>query len=313
MTGLELSEKYYEEYGKAMIHEQFPELEAVLCTGLIGAGSECFGFDDDISKDHDFEPGFCIFLPEEALVSRRQEFELERAYSKLPCEFMGLRRSLAAPVGGRRRGVIRLSEFLKEKLGTENGELTQEAWLKIPAAALAEFTNGKIFRDDSGILSAVRQRTAAMPEDIRLKRLAGNILIMAQAGQYNYSRCTARGEGAAAQLAVFEFSKAAIETVFLLNRSYAPYYKWAFRAMDRLPLLSCTGAYLEFLMTTPNDESFAEDKYLRIEDVAADIIELLKKQQITEASCGDLEKHAYSVNDHIQDPNIRNLNIFYAV
>lgn len=313
MTGLELAEKYYEEYGRAMIHEQFPELEAVLCIALTGAGSECFGFDDEISCDHDFEPGFCIFLPGEDIVDRSSEFKLERAYSKLPKEFMGFKRSLLAPVGGSRRGVIRMSDFFRDKLGAKDGKLQTEAWLKIPSSALAEFTNGKIFRDDLGAFSEVRKNIAAMPEDIRLKRLAGNLMLMAQSGQYNYKRCLAHGETAAAQLAVFEFSKDAAETVFLLNKSYAPYYKWLFRAMDRLPVLPYTGAYLEFLMTTPNDEEYAEDKYLKIEELAADIIDVLKDLDISEAVCGDLEKHAYSVNDHIADPEIRNLNIFYSV
>ena len=69
MKGLELSHKFYLEYGAPMIHEQFPDLESVIAVGLVGSGSECMGFDDAISKDHDFEPGFCMFLPDEETVS----------------------------------------------------------------------------------------------------------------------------------------------------------------------------------------------------------------------------------------------------
>ena len=43
------------------------------------------------------------------------------------------------------------------------------------------------------------------------------------------------------------------------------------------------------------------------------IIGYLIENNMTKAICGDLEKHAYSVNDSINDPNIRNLNIFAAV
>ena len=49
MKGLELSRKFYETYGASMLHEKFPELEDKLAIGLVGDGSECFGYDDDIS------------------------------------------------------------------------------------------------------------------------------------------------------------------------------------------------------------------------------------------------------------------------
>ena len=83
MKGLELSRSYFENFGRTML-EEFPDILPKIAAGLCGSGSECFGFDDDISRDHDFEPGFCIFLPSEETVDRRSAFLLERAYSKLP-------------------------------------------------------------------------------------------------------------------------------------------------------------------------------------------------------------------------------------
>ena len=83
MNGLELSERFYLECGKPMLEEQFPALLPYLAAGLLGSGSECAGFDDETSRDHDFEPGFCLFLPGEDLIDRRTEFLLERAYAKL--------------------------------------------------------------------------------------------------------------------------------------------------------------------------------------------------------------------------------------
>ncbi|MBQ9562362.1 MAG: hypothetical protein IJU99_02815, partial [Lachnospiraceae bacterium] len=65
MNGLELSRAYFEAFGRQMLEEQFPELLPHLAAGLFGSGSECFGFVDEVSRDHDFEPGFCIFLPGE--------------------------------------------------------------------------------------------------------------------------------------------------------------------------------------------------------------------------------------------------------
>lgn len=313
MNGLELSRAFYESYGAPLLHEQFPEQEGLVAVGLVGSGSECLGFDDEVSRDHDFEPGFCLLLPGEDVIDRRTAFLLERAYAKLPKAFMGFKRSAVAPVGGARHGVLRTADFFTEKVGAPDGILTMDQWLKLPQQALLEATAGEIFRDDLGEVTAIRTALSAMPEDVRRKRLAGHLLIMAQAGQYNYLRCLKHGEPAAGQLAVNEFVKSCIEVVFLLNKAYAPYYKWSFRALRQLPKLSLTAETLEYLLTTGNDRSLAESKYDMIESTASDIIDELQTQGLTKAICGDLEKHAYSVNDGIEDGDVRNLNIFYAM
>ncbi|MEE3378141.1 MAG: hypothetical protein VZR35_06650, partial [Lachnospiraceae bacterium] len=64
---------------------------------------------------------------------------------------------------------------------------------------------------------------------------------------------------------------------------------------------------------TDNDAALAEEKQNVIEGICADIIDELMDQGITKAICGDLEKHAYSVNDMIADPAIRNMHILAAV
>lgn len=313
MTGIELARGFYEEYGAPMLREQFPELVSLIAVGLVGSGSECFGFDDEISRDHDFEPGFCLFIPDEEVIDRQLCFRLERAYAKLPKEYMGVRRQTMNPVGGNRHGVIRIGDFYKEKVGSRDGVLTTAQWLSLPSYSLAEATNGEVFRDDLGLFSGIRNALSEMPKDIRLKKLAGNLLLMAQAGQYNYNRCLSHGETGAAQLAAIEFAKSAMNVVFLLNRAYMPYYKWSFRAMRELPKLSGLAETLEFLISSDNSGDLAETKYLVIEDIASMVISELTEQGLTKAICGDLEKHAYSVNDAISDPDVRNLHIFAAV
>ncbi len=313
MNGLELSKAFYETCGRPMLEEQFPQLLPLLAAGMLGSGSECFGFDDEVSRDHDYEAGFCLFLPLEAVVDRRTAFLLERAYAKLPREFDGVTRSLMAPVGGARKGVLRLDEFFMEKIGSPDGTLTLSQWLTVPQQALAECTNGTVFFDRYGKLTAIREALAFYPEDIRRKKLAGNLLTMAQAGQYNYLRCIRHCETGAAQLAAAEFVKGAMAAVFLLNRVYHPYYKWSFRAMRALPKLSIEAELLEYLLTTDNEAGTYEEKYDVIEGIAADLIDELMEQGLTQATCGDLEKHAYSVNDGIGDGQVRNLHVLAAI
>ncbi|MCF0137841.1 MAG: DUF4037 domain-containing protein [Oscillospiraceae bacterium] len=309
MKGIEISAAYYEEHGRPMLERDFAELLPFLAVGLVGSGSERYGFDDEVSRDHDFEPGFCIFLPGEDVVDRRKEFLLERAYAKLPKEFMGFRRQPLSPVGGNRSGVIRTSAFYSSAVGSPDGRLSTEAWLRIPDYALAEAVNGAVWFDGYGEFSAIREYLSAMPEDIFLKRLAGNLLLMAQSGQYNYLRCLKHGEPLAAQLACNEFVNAAMKVKFLLCGKYMPYYKWSFRALRELP----GGAELEeklSLLLLSGDE---EAKYRRIEEIAGIFIAELTDRTLTKATCGDLEKHAYSVNDRIRDSGIRNMNIFSGV
>ncbi len=312
MRGIDIARAYYEAFGLPMLKEQFPDLLPYIACGLTGSGSECYGFDDDVSTDHDFEPGFCIFLPSEEIVSRRRAFELERAYAKLPKEFMGIQKSLMNPVGGPRRGVFRTSEYFMEKTGSKDGILTLQQWLTIPEYALAEAVNGEIFSDAYGEVTAIRSSLRHYPEDVRRKKLAGAVLLMAQSGQYNYQRCLKHGETGAAQLAVFEFARNTMETVFLLNQVYQPYYKWSFRALRQLDTLSIEAELLEYLLTTDNDAN-AEEKYNVIEGIASDIIDELIGQKLSEAVCGDLEKHAYSINDGIEDAQLRNMHILSAV
>lgn len=311
MKGLELARRYYEEYGKKMLEEEFSDILPFLAVGLVGSGSECLGFDDELSEDHDFEPGFCIFLPGEEIVDRKEAFRLERAYAKLPKEFMGYQRNLVAPAGGTRHGVIRTADFYAEKAGIKNGRIETQDWFAIPSYALREATDGEVFYDGFGEFSKIRKCLSEMPEDVRLKKIAGHVLLMAQSGQYNFPRILKRNEKAAAQLAVFEFVTHALQVIFLLNKAYMPYYKWSFRALRDLDLLSYLEAPLFEMMTTDNED--AQSKIYLIEDVSMEIIAAMQVQEITKAVCGDLEKHAYSVNDMIRDGDIRNRNILYAV
>lgn len=327
MKGLEIARAYYEQYGEPMLREKFPELMPFIAAGLTGSGSECWGFDDEVSRDHDFEPGFCLFLPGEDVVDRRTAFALERAYAALPKEFMGLRRSLVSPVGGARHGVLRTAEFMRDKVGKADGNLSLMEWLYMPDYILAEAVNGEIFVDGYGEVTAIRERLERRPEDVRLKKLAGQLLLMGQSGQYNYRRCLRHGETGAAQLAAVEFVRSSMAAVFLLNGVYQPYYKWSFRAMRALPKLALTAELLEYLLTTDNEADSAEEKYNVMEGIAADIIGELREQGLTGTDAGgeprgngltgavgeDLEKYAYLVNDRISDAQIRNLHVLAAV
>ena len=314
MTGLELSRAYWETYGRDMLEKDFPGTANYIAVGLCGSGSECLGFDDEISRDHDFEPGFCLFLPGEEIIDRKESFRLERAYMKLPQEFLGFHRARLSPVGGNRHGVIRMEDFLKEKTGTADGRLTVRQWLTVPEQNLLEATCGEIWRDDSGRFTAIRESLAAFPEDIRLRKLSGELLLMKQSGQYNFRRCLEHGETGGALLAVGEFVRAGMHALFLLSSVYMPYYKWSFRALRTLgEKRSLQAGMLEQLLKGNAEPEDLEEREILIAEIADQVVEELQEKNLTDASCGDMEQHAYSVADRIQDAEIRNMHILAGV
>ena len=85
MNAIELSRNLFETYGLPMLKRDFPaELSQIAC-GIAGRGSDSFGFDDEVSRDHDFEAGFSLWLTDE--MEERAGFRLNRDYRKLAENF----------------------------------------------------------------------------------------------------------------------------------------------------------------------------------------------------------------------------------
>jgi len=304
MRGLDEARLFYEQQGRAMLRERFGEVEGRIAVGLAGHGSQCFGFDDAVSRDHDFDRGFCLWLTDED--DARFGVALARAYREL-CGESATAHSAMAESG---LGVRRISDFYRRYTGSAGAPESWQQWLSLPSWALAEATNGEVWRDDLGAFSAVRETLQkGMPEDVRRKKLAARVITMAQAGQYNYPRCLSHGEAGAAMLALTEFVRAAMETIFLLNRRHMPYYKWSLRAMRTLPLLADMAEPLEFLLTGENGGEADGLKIQLVEDICASVLRVLKEQGLTSGSGAYLEAHAFEIQSRIENGAIRALHI----
>lgn len=302
MKGIELARQYYEEFGRPMLEEQFAGERDRIAVGLVGHGSECFGYDDEVSKDHDYEPGFCLWI------SQKDEhmfgLRLFRAYSKLPGEFHGIRMQKKSVLGSQFKGVHTIEEFYSFYTGREGAPETLEEWMGIPDFYLAEAVNGEVFEDPLGRFTQIREQLRhGRPRDVRLKKLASSLFYMAQAGQYNYGRCMSHGERAAAALALSDFAKNTAAAVFLLNDVYEPYYKWVFRAMGELPRLNDFAGQLEELLAAPYE---VVNNQRIIEELCGRVIQELLDEGLAEPSGDYLEPYAYGVNDRIEDGGLRN-------
>jgi len=56
MKGLELARRFFTDVALPAFKEQAPDTLGSMAFGLAGPGSECYGFDDEISRDHDWGP-----------------------------------------------------------------------------------------------------------------------------------------------------------------------------------------------------------------------------------------------------------------
>ena len=204
LKGLELSEQYYHALVEPAIRETCPEALPHLAAGLVGEGSDCFGFDDEVSKDHDWGPRVCLWLQDAAY--ERFFHVLSSTLASLPDTFRGERFALRTPEAAGRQGVLRTGEFYSSFTGSPEGPRSFQDWLSLPESHLAACTNGKVFYDGPGRFSMIRHHILnGCPEDVWRKRLAARIALMAQSGQYNFLRCLKHGEPVAAFLALSEF------------------------------------------------------------------------------------------------------------
>lgn len=309
MKGLELAEKYYETYGKAMIEEQFADVADQTAVGLVGQGSECLGFDDEISMDHDYGPSFCIWMPRDVYV--QYGARMQAAYEALPQEFMGFSGRIIEEQGQGRVGVLCLEDFYAGILGRYTPPTTNEEWLMLNESDLATVTNGKVFEDRLGRFSEIRSILLQYyPREVWLRRLVQSMARAAQSGQYNYARAMKRGERIAAEMALTEFIRESMQTVYLLNRKYAPYDKWMRRGMEELSVCSEIGDMLDLLYTIPEPETAWEGvqphdyiynlntndgRILIIEAVCNIIVQELNEQGLSDRQDNFLQNHLQAV------------------
>ncbi len=301
MKGLDLAEAYYRTVGCPMLRERFGSFEERLAVGLAGPGSECFGFDDEVSRDHDWGPAFCLWLTDEDC--RHIGARLQKAYTELPPIFMGFGPRQASAGEEWRVGVSRTSDFFRRFTGLNQPPTTLQEWLRIPEQNLATCTNGKVFSDPLGDFTRWREALLAYyPEDIRLKKIASLCITTAQAGQYNFMRSVKRGEAFSAAYSTVKFCADAISFVFLLNRRYAPFYKWLHRAVRDLPVL---GDEIHGRIASLLDTGEPVRKAEVMEETSVLLAEELRRQGLSESPSDFLLDHAPVVHAKISDPQLR--------
>lgn len=278
-SNLERSKEFYETHGQPMISSLFPEYEHRIAVGLVGEGSDCFGFDDEISSDHDYEVGFCMWLTGEDYNMIGEQ--LQKAYDSLISSKNRLKN---------RRGVFSINQFYNEILETSNDyeKNCRLNFEQLKEHQLSTATNGQIFFDPLGVFTKVRENLLEYyPEDLWRKKLAQCIHEFSQYAQSNYSRMMTRNDSVTALLCVGKAIESVLDLLYLLEKRYAPYYKWKKKGLENSPLALRIFPLLEKIAELPNQKNVWEGyRYssasIHTEDAKLSLFEEIAKELLTE-------------------------------
>ena len=301
MTGMELSRNFWRKILEPALARDFPGLYPRIAAGLVGNGSECFGFDDALSQDHDWGTEVFLWVPDTEAESIPHLAHWKQSLLDAHPEFIQRSRVYTQANGS----VLTCGQFYRQLLGSERGPQTIRDWFSVPEENLAMAVNGEVFYDGAGEFTVVREYLlSGYPEDLRRKRIAARCMMLAQTGQYNLERCIKRGQFVTASTTCAKFVEEAIWLVFLLNQTYKPYYKWEFPAMLRLPRLADKiGPLLEEFTSLGGWEPAACWKRQTYADqICAIFADALREDGLSDADDPFLAVHGQVVQAGIEDP-----------
>jgi hypothetical protein len=308
--GLDLSRAYFTDVALPELRRDFPELLPRLAAGLVGNGSECFGYDDEISRDHDWGVDFFIWLTDAdaAYMDPLRDWKMN-LFDKAPPSHPRTRSEYGARVG-----VMTCGEFYRSLIGFPRCPETISQWRTAPEEHFAMAVNGAVFIDGAGEFTATRESLLGYyPEDLRLKKVAAKCMSLAQTGQYNLDRCCRRRDFVAMHAVVSRFMDSCIAMVFLLNRSYRPYYKWAFRAMTALPALGAPAGRLleEIALAGIADDGAIETVIRAAGELCRMFVGELRRQGVSSSDDWFLTTHGEEARRRISDEYLRSLPTQY--
>ncbi|MCD7752594.1 MAG: DUF4125 family protein [Lachnospiraceae bacterium] len=289
--GLKLAKSYYEQVLLPFFTQYAPECLNRMAIGLAGEGSDCLGFDDEISRDHDFGPGLCIWLTHADFETYGEK--ISHLYASLPEEFNGYRRHVVIENG--RVGVFDMDRFFARYTGYARAEDIPDmrSLLSIPDEALLTVTNGQVFADPVGEFSLRRENFYKIcSEEYWRIKIANSLLQLGQYGQYNYPRSMKRGDYVTAQVALYKYIEELYLLVHYVNHAFPPYYKWLKKSSGRFECLgvlsSLTNALADYAdqravwQENPENAESQDIICRTIEYIALLILDELKKQGVLE-------------------------------
>ncbi len=308
MKAHELCRAFFDEHGAQAIASAVPECVDRLAVGLSG-GSQANGNDDEFSRDHAWGPGFAVWLT----IEDESEFgdRLRDVLMTLPRQYQGfgweMEPSQTCPV-------LEIDSYISSYVGYPSPPTDLIDWLRIPEAYLFELNPRRIFFDRPGILTERLSRFQYYPDDVWRKRLSTALSWTAEWGEKHLSRAWRRGDRFTSSLYRGKFVESVMQSVFLLNRAYAPYHKWLHHEFRSLPQLSREiGPELDAVIEGGSPQRPIE----RINSILVSALDVARIEPITSDRPSNypsiLRDFARGAKAGISSPEIRSLHTYCDV
>lgn len=231
VSGAALSRLYYDVVVLPAVAARWPGLPHA--AGRLGSGSDVLGFDDFVSRDHDWGLRLNLLVPPD--VVEQADAHLDAA---LPDTFDGYPIRFATtwnPQVRHRVQVEDVSTFVASRTGiTASDSLSVAEWLSLTGQAVLEVTAGPVFVDTAGELTAVRERIAWYPDDLWAYVVATDWARMAQELPF-IGRAAERGDDLGSRVIASRLVGVAMHLAHVLERCWPPYAKWVGTSLNRLP------------------------------------------------------------------------------
>jgi len=266
-TGIGLSRAYFLEVVRPILAARFPGL--AYSAGRLGAGSDVFGLDDAVSRDHDWGLRLSVFVPGDRVdhVDRELERALPQSFADLPVRF-----AFTGETEQRHRvDVASLPDLLRARLGFDpRAGASARDWLSLSGQAALEIVAGPVFADASGELSAIRRALEWYPDDIWRYVLACDWVRVEQELPL-MGRAADVGDDTGSRVIAARVVHTVMHLAFMIERRWPPYSKW-FGTFFRT--LECAGEVGEAVDSALR----AHDAAGRQSGIAAALEPLLRRQ-----------------------------------
>jgi hypothetical protein len=244
IKGIKLCELFYQEAVRPILALRFPKL--IYSAARLDYGSDVLGFDTPQSMDHDWGPKATLFLSEEDHNQYHEKIDSVLA-EELPYEVHGYPTNFADNEDGTKRlepisnGPIRhgvavttLRRFFEGYVGLDPTQGVSELdWLTIPQQRLRTIASGNVFHDGLNQLEPARRRLSWYPRDVWLYLMANAWRRIDQEEPF-MGRCGDVGDELGSRIVGARLVSELMRLCFLIEKRYAPYYKWFGSAFSEL-------------------------------------------------------------------------------